>query len=384
MICFLTSSPIIPGTYDLNPANGFIGELKKCFPEECRALFICADPDIPERTDRFAADMRFCMQKAGFSFREYRVLDGRNREQAEALIRASDLLVLAGGHVPTQNRFFADIGLRGMLRGYEGIVIGISAGSMNAADIVYAQPELEGEAADPDYQRFLTGLNLTKTMILPHYQMVKDDVVDGLRVFEDIAYPDSRGKRFYALPDGSYLYVRPGKEEVRGEAYLIEDGAFRLCCSENGILDLSGEKECAEPEFLKLTAAHFEALKALQRAYKREIREDSPSDEDLDRLLPAMESGAILFYGCTVAGELAGCCSVSPGFSTFDYRRSGVFEDFYIRPEYRHRGIARNLVRFAYEHSGVSSLTVGCADCDTAMYQALGFSIPLGNLLAFG
>ena len=235
MICFLTSSPIIPGTYDLNPANGLIDELKKHFPAACRALFICADPDSPERTDRFAADMRYCMEQAGFAFREYRILDGRNRGDAEALIRASDLLILAGGHVPTQNRFFAEIGLRGLLKGYDGIVIGVSAGSMNCADTVYAQPEMEGEAADPSYRRFLTGLNLTKTMILPHYQMVKDDMVDGLRVFEDITYPDSVGKRFYALPDGSYLYIRPGREELRGEAYLISGGVLTPFSAENEV-----------------------------------------------------------------------------------------------------------------------------------------------------
>ena len=81
---------------------------------------------------------------------------------------------------------------------------------------------------------------------------------------------------------------------------------------------------------------------------------------------------------------MIGCCSVTVGFSTFDYAASGVFEDFYIRPEYRHQGIARKLVQYAYQESGVNSLTVGCADCDVAMYRSLGFGISLGNLLAFG
>ena len=62
---------------------------------------------------------------------------------------------------------------------------------------------------------------------------------------------------------------------------------------------------------------------------------------------------------------------------------SGVFEDFYIQPAYRHQGIARKLVSFAYEQSGVGSLTVGCADCDVAMYQSIGFKLRLGNMLAF-
>ena len=75
---------------------------------------------------------------------------------------------------------------------------------------------------------------------------------------------------------------------------------------------------------------------------------------------------------------------MTAGFSTFDYSASGVFEDFFILPEYRHRGIARKLVEYAYRESGVSSMTVGCADCDLEMYKALGFTIPLGNLLALG
>ena len=80
---------------------------------------------------------------------------------------------------------------------------------------------------------------------------------------------------------------------------------------------------------------------------------------------------------------MVACCSVSPTFSTFDYRRGGVFEDFYVAPAYRHRGIARKLAAFARQESGVSTLTVGCADCDLDMYRALGFTIPLGNLLAW-
>ena len=40
--------------------------------------------------------------------------------------------------------------------------MGISAGSMNSSDIVYAQPELDGEVIDHNYKKFFKGLNLTK------------------------------------------------------------------------------------------------------------------------------------------------------------------------------------------------------------------------------
>ena len=226
MICFLTSRTDEAETGHLNPANGFVDELRRRFPPECRALFVCSDPDNWETMDFYAGVLKKSFEDTEFRFQDFRTLDGRNEAQAAELVNASDLLILAGGHVPTQNRFFRKIDLRGLLEGFAGLVVGISAGSMNSAETVYAQPELEGEAVDPGYQRFLPGLGLTKTMLLPHYQDVKDDVLDGLRVFEDITYPDSMGKTFYAIPDGSWLLVEAGREELRGEAYRIRDGGL--------------------------------------------------------------------------------------------------------------------------------------------------------------
>ena len=124
-------------------------------------------------------------------------------------------------------------------------------------------------------------------------------------------------------------------------------------------------------------------IEPLHIAYKLEIGEDAPGREGLDNLRKAVEEETIFFYACEEDGRPVGCCSVSPTFSTFNYQKAGVFEDFYILPEYRHRGIARKLVEFACRDSGVGSLTVGCADCDRVLYAALGFSIPLGNLLAY-
>ena len=136
-------------------------------------------------------------------------------------------------------------------------------------------------------------------------------------------------------------------------------------------------------DYIRISQAHFHELRALQTGYKQEIGEECPDDGDFRSLFDAITDGRILFFGCLDEGRLIGCCSVTPAYSTFDYQTGGVFEDFFILPEYRHQGIARKLVQYAYRESGVSSLTVGCADCDLAMYKALGFSIPLGNLLAF-
>ena len=136
-------------------------------------------------------------------------------------------------------------------------------------------------------------------------------------------------------------------------------------------------------DYRRISASRAEELWKLQRLYKAEIGEDEPGEAEKERLIKAIEAGSILFFGAFDREPLIGCCSVTVGFSTFNYMPCGVFEDFYIRPEYRHKGIARRLVQFARRESGVSSLTVGCADCDVQMYRSLGFSVLIGNLLAF-
>ena len=238
MIYFLTSSTCLPDSPALNPANGFVDELKKALPGPCRALFIASDPDNPERPYRFVNNMPGRFAEIGIPFTQADVLLRENQDRGEELIASAQLILLCGGHVPTQNRFFRDISLRERLQGGDGVIVGVSAGSMNAADVVYVQPEEPGEAIDPEFQRFAAGLGLTKLMTIPHYNQDKDWLLDGMRLYEDITYADSMGHQFYAMVDGSFILGKDGREELRGEAYLIEDGAIRQISREGEIIQM--------------------------------------------------------------------------------------------------------------------------------------------------
>ena len=136
-------------------------------------------------------------------------------------------------------------------------------------------------------------------------------------------------------------------------------------------------------QFRKIMEEDEEQLFVLQREYKKDIREEVPDATSMTKLIDAIKTGRILFYGCEEDGKLVAMCSVCINFSTFNYGSSGVFEDFYIVKECRHKGLARKLVRYAYDESGVSTMTVGCADCDIKMYNSLGFKVSLGNMLVY-
>lgn len=241
MTLFITSSPFIDGAPRaiLNPENEFLDRLRDVLPPFPRCLFVCSSPDRRDLTCSFGADVFSAFAEAGIPFSSYAVLDGFNAEDAEFLIRNSDFIILAGGHVPTQNAFFREIRLGELLEDFGGTVMGISAGSMNLAETVYVQPEEEGEAIDPDYQRFAPGLGLTDVNVCPHYQKVKDDILDGMRLFEDITYEDSMGNCFFALPDGSYFYQDDDQLLLCGKAWRIKDGILELLTLDGEVLDMA-------------------------------------------------------------------------------------------------------------------------------------------------
>ena len=240
MTLFITSSPYVANAPRaiLSPANAFIDNIRQALPENPRVLFVCADPEDHQGVCRFAAETTAAFAEAGIAFSCYHVLDGRNSRSTQALLNRSDFVILSGGHVPTQNAFFQKIHLPQLLQDFEGTVMGISAGSMNCAEWVYVQPEEPGESS-PDFPRFAPGLGLTEVNILPHYQQVKNNILDGLRLFEDITYPDSQDNCFFALPDNSYIYQDPEHLLLFGEGYCLCDGVMEQISENDQVLDLS-------------------------------------------------------------------------------------------------------------------------------------------------
>ena len=237
MTVFLTSSPTGPldnsrHVEGFDAKNHLIDNLKACWKEGSRCLLISAAPAHPGFNDMVQGDMIHALQHNDFSFSHFETWDDRTTDFSREALHSFDAIFLGGGHVPTQNEFFHRIHLRETIRDFPGIILGISAGTMNSADVVYAQPEMPGEALDPEYQRFLPGLGLTTRNVLPHYHMVKDNVLDAMRLFEEITFGDSFGQTFYVLADGSYILADDAGERICGEAWVIRDGVMRSLCAE--------------------------------------------------------------------------------------------------------------------------------------------------------
>lgn len=231
MIAFLTSSPGgyyeeygVRKPYKFDERNGFLDKLTDVWKDNSRILLICAEPDNIEENNNMRDNFVDAFRLSGLSAAEIEICDGRNGDKLPELIKNRDVVILSGGHTLTQNIFYKEIGLKPLIHKFDGIIIGVSGGTMNSGTEVYAQPELDGEVTDPEYVRFTDGLGLMDYMILPHYNVLKDKYLDGKHLIKEVAIEDSYGRKIYAIPDGSYVLIKDGKAEIIGEAYLIADG----------------------------------------------------------------------------------------------------------------------------------------------------------------
>ena len=230
MVLYLTGS-FIPyqelGSYEKKEPEdcyGFFEDLKGEWPQSANLLYVPCDPDAVSENEHQKKRLLDAFEYKNLPVGEVKILDEKHDSSLKDLIAWSNVIYLAGGHVPTQLAFMKRIGLKEALRDYNGVIIGLSSGSMNAAYNVYLLPELKGEAADPNFVRFSDGLDLTNIEIIPHAEIIKEMVIDGRNVFEDIILPDSFGGRFYLISDGSYFKVKNGRTRFKGVGEIVEDG----------------------------------------------------------------------------------------------------------------------------------------------------------------
>ena len=244
MHIFLTSS--IGGNKEVNEVkipchydnrNHFVDLLKSACGTSPKVMAISSMPDSYEINDMYRDIYIGAFKSSGFDIPELVYVDLRNVGQLDRLPEF-DLIILCGGHVPTQNKWFKDINLRSRIANWDGTIIGISAGTMNAAEIVYAQPELEGEAADPTFERYLTGLGLTDINVLPHFSEVRRFRIDGYHVEKDLTRTDSCTRPILALNDGSFVYITKTTAHsdscisryVYGNSWIFKDGRRHRYC----------------------------------------------------------------------------------------------------------------------------------------------------------
>lgn len=99
--------------------NDLGDRLRSIWPEKARVLILSADPKDHGKNDSLRNCLGEALPMSGLPLSVMEICDDRNPEAAEKLAQW-DVLILSGGHVPTQNRFFRELRLRERLQNSRG------------------------------------------------------------------------------------------------------------------------------------------------------------------------------------------------------------------------------------------------------------------------
>lgn len=91
--------------------NGLLHKLREVWSDNAKVMIICASPSDYEKNDSVCACMREAFPMSGLSVSYLEICDDRNEKLAEKA-GEMDVIILSGGHVPTQNRFLKKIRLK--------------------------------------------------------------------------------------------------------------------------------------------------------------------------------------------------------------------------------------------------------------------------------
>lgn len=208
--------------------NQIVTNIDKFTPKKRRFVFIANDPTAYQDNDMRGKVLFESFDKTGLGFKEYIVLDGRNENLSSSIIKDADLIFISGGKILCENEFLNKINFKKLLTGFNGLVIGTSAGAMNLCKTICNFPE---EIADLQEPRLVNGLGVSERYLIPHFDGKNckyEFSCEEFDIVKDYILPYSFKFELTALTNGAYILLNDNKEKIFGEYSIIKDGKVKV------------------------------------------------------------------------------------------------------------------------------------------------------------
>lgn len=199
--------------------NGFTKEfekeVKRLITKRENFVFIASefekDYDITERYYDYFFNM---FTEKGIYFEHKNLIDSRMpTEKAQRLIEAADVVWIAGGDTPTQFEYLKKYDLIDSIKNASGVVIGMSAGSINMGNIAICTIDC-GHTEEKIYE----GLGLVDISVEPHF----DRKNVSKRTLEL-----SKQYSIYGMCDDSAVIYEDEKISYFGDIVLIRNESIK-------------------------------------------------------------------------------------------------------------------------------------------------------------
>lgn len=204
---FLTSA------FDDGFTEEFEEEIKKELEYTQCFTYVASSFEDHEKNVKYAYAFKEKFLEIGIDFEEVFIIDyDVSPEDARNLIECADLIWLAGGDTLQEMYYFDEYHLRDMLADYDGIIVGMSAGSINMADRVVLARDIEDNT--PELSIY-PGLGLVSINIEPHLDFSREEHIADIEEASEAA-------RIYGLFDNSFIKIKGDEMNIFGDYYIFD------------------------------------------------------------------------------------------------------------------------------------------------------------------
>lgn len=198
--------------------DDFINYLKKYIKIGMSFAFIASEfENIYEKNDWYCKYYLKMFSDCGITFSSIDIIDARmSVKTAQEVVKNADVLWLAGGDTPTQFRYFKSYGLIPYIREQKGVIIGMSAGSINMTKTAICTVTCKHKKLE-----IYEAMGLVNFSIEPHLD--KNNITEELLVLSE-KYP------LYGICDNGAIICTEDDTFYIGEVLLIDNRHITRAC----------------------------------------------------------------------------------------------------------------------------------------------------------
>lgn len=205
----------------LDKEKGFTEEQKnnllKDIPSNSTITFIATTFNNHEKTDHNLNKLIDMFKNIGINFKTIHLIDSRIEESTmKEYLKESNIIFLMGGNPEEQMAKINEYHLASIIKNFSGIILGVSAGSMNQTTNVIYYDEDIGERLI-EYE----GLGFLDINLYPHLDF------NNIPYLKEIFEVSKHGK-IIALPNESFIKIINNIPEYHGEHYYVENDTIDI------------------------------------------------------------------------------------------------------------------------------------------------------------
>lgn len=192
----------------------FSQRLNKCMAQRNSFAFVASEFESDyKKNDRYFNHWLSMFEDIGIFFENAFCIDGRmTSKQAQNVINTSDVIWLSGGDTPKQFEYLKKYGIDKTIKDYNGVIIGMSAGSINLG-----KTSICSLTSGRYVQEVYEGLGCVDISIEPHFSTDRSEEILEL----------SKKYKIYGITDESAIVISENKMEFFGDVYLICDNQIK-------------------------------------------------------------------------------------------------------------------------------------------------------------